>query len=486
MDEAPTWKKGGLTRRGIAFVIDLIVVMIATQLLASLLFPLSNGILIDSTAVIISCEPAGQRPQNIETAPDFRPTAEQICTKSFFGQPVARFYTMSRQEPGSSVTTSVSHSLDRQDRAALTFDLSLLQLPLLALMRWLVEAQGWQSPGRQATLLYVLPRAGVSARPALGRRYLLFALPYAVPMVIATVLFAALQAGLAAPGDLTNALLFLSRLPETMAVIVAVTAIARSHDAFYDEGAGTSVVYIPEEIETAAQLPQLAAPEPKQAAEGGSLIFPFPWATCALAGALVLVFLGELAMSFARTQVVGVAGPILVLFGAMSGELVWQLGQWYRLVCSVFLHGSAAHLLGPQAPVEGFDERTVGRLARTGGVQRDAALVRPEVEVTRDELGALVDPDRLRIARLRAGPFEHGNDVLRPVAEAWVDDGGEKRLYVSTTVSTRIFLPVASWSWTKSIAQTSFGLVAGVRSSRSLALTRRFGVLLRNCSPNSL
>jgi hypothetical protein len=57
---------------------------------------------------------------------------------------------------------------------------------------------------------------------------------------------------------------------------------------------------------------------------------------------------------------------------------------------------------------------------------------------------------------------------------------------VSKTVSTRIRRPVASWSWTKSIAQTSFGRCAGTRSSRSFAVTRRFGTLLRTCRPSSL
>jgi hypothetical protein len=41
-------------------------------------------------------------------------------------------------------------------------------------------------------------------------------------------------------------------------------------------------------------------------------------------------------------------------------------------------------------------------------------------------------------------------------------------------VSTRSFRPVASWSWTKSIAQVSFARVASQRSSRSFAFTRRF------------
>jgi hypothetical protein len=39
---------------------------------------------------------------------------------------------------------------------------------------------------------------------------------------------------------------------------------------------------------------------------------------------------------------------------------------------------------------------------------------------------------------------------------------------------TRIFFPVAS-------SQVSFGCVAGFRLSRSFALARRFGGLLRNC-----
>lgn len=344
MDGPPTWTTGGLIRRSIAFLIDLIVVMVATQLLASVLFPLSNGMLVDSTAVIISCEPAKERPQEVEVRPGFDPTVEKVCTRSLFGLPVARFYTMSRQEADSNVTTSISYSLDSQNQVALTFDLALLQWPLLALMRWLVEARGWQSPGRQATLLYVLPRLGVDARPALRRRYFLFALPSTVLLVASIGIFAALWAGLTLPSDLPPTLLLVSRLPEATAVIVALTAIASGRDAFYDEAAGMSVVYIREEIDAAAQFPQLPAPESKQAGTSNGLLSPVPWVTLALALMLVLVFLGELAMSIEGARVMAVTAPTLVLFGAMSSELVFQAGQWYRLVCSIFLHGSTAHL----------------------------------------------------------------------------------------------------------------------------------------------
>lgn len=64
-------------------------------------------------------------------------------------------------------------------------------------------------------------------------------------------------------------------------------------------------------------------------------------------------------------------------------------------------------------------------------------------------------------------------------------NAGENREKISTIVSTRSLCPVANWSWTKSIAQVSLDRFAGLRSSRALALTRRLGVLLRNCRPNS-
>src|SRR5207237_9876338 len=48
----------------------------------------------------------------------------------------------------------------------------------------------------------------------------------------------------------------------------------------------------------------------------------------------------------------------------------------------------------PEASVERLDECVVGGLAGPGEVQRDAALVGPDVEIARHELGALIDTDR--------------------------------------------------------------------------------------------
>ena len=73
--------------------------------------------------------------------------------------------------------------------------------------------------------------------------------------------------------------------------------------------------------------------------------------------------------------------------------------------------------LRPKLAVEGLDDRVVGRLARAAKVERDVAGVRPQVQLARDELVALVDPDRRRIAHLAAHPFKHLHDVRRPEAE---------------------------------------------------------------------
>jgi len=74
--------------------------------------------------------------------------------------------------------------------------------------------------------------------------------------------------------------------------------------------------------------------------------------------------------------------------------------------------------LGPKTTVEGFDVFIVRRLPGPAEVKRYALGVGPKVEVPGDELRALVDPDRLGIADLRAHLFQRSNDVFGSVAES--------------------------------------------------------------------
>ena len=62
--------------------------------------------------------------------------------------------------------------------------------------------------------------------------------------------------------------------------------------------------------------------------------------------------------------------------------------------------------LGAKSAIERLDERVVRRLARPGEVERDVVLIRPQIEVAGDELGALIDADRVGMADLSTDAFQ--------------------------------------------------------------------------------
>lgn len=65
--------------------------------------------------------------------------------------------------------------------------------------------------------------------------------------------------------------------------------------------------------------------------------------------------------------------------------------------------------------------------AKRSQLEDHALLISPEVEVPSDELGALIDTDRLGIADAPADPLERQNDVLSPIAEARIHRRREPR-----------------------------------------------------------
>lgn len=66
---------------------------------------------------------------------------------------------------------------------------------------------------------------------------------------------------------------------------------------------------------------------------------------------------------------------------------------------------------GPELAIERLDIAVVRRLARSGEVERHAALIGPEIEIARDELGALVNPDGVREAMLPANLLKYINNI---------------------------------------------------------------------------
>lgn len=79
--------------------------------------------------------------------------------------------------------------------------------------------------------------------------------------------------------------------------------------------------------------------------------------------------------------------------------------------------------LRAQLDVERFDEAVVCRLSWPGEIQDDRIGISPEIEVARDELAAIINPDRLRIADLIADLFQRLDDVLPAIAEPCIASG---------------------------------------------------------------
>ncbi len=97
--------------------------------------------------------------------------------------------------------------------------------------------------------------------------------------------------------------------------------------------------------------------------------------------------------------------------------------------------------VGAEPTIGCVDEGIVGRLARPGEVGHDAAWPGPQVHVARDELAALIDADRLRIARPAAHPVERRHHVFAAVAEHDPLGGGSLIGAAGLTVERRAVEP---------------------------------------------
>jgi len=92
----------------------------------------------------------------------------------------------------------------------------------------------------------------------------------------------------------------------------------------------------PRQSESQMQRPAHALPEKAR----------FPLVTCALLALLAAVFAGEL--MYGIEPWTGLLKPgvrTLVALGGLYPNLVFQSGEWYRLLTAAFLHGDAIHLL---------------------------------------------------------------------------------------------------------------------------------------------
>lgn len=103
----------------------------------------------------------------------------------------------------------------------------------------------------------------------------------------------------------------------------------------------------------------------------------------------------------------------------------------------------AVQALVAKPAIEALDEGVVGWFARPREIERDAAGVGPQIQVARDRLAALIDPDRRGIAYLAARPLKRFQYPGNPEAETAAPRPSRTAQYVSP-VRMRSFGSVAS------------------------------------------
>jgi hypothetical protein len=67
--------------------------------------------------------------------------------------------------------------------------------------------------------------------------------------------------------------------------------------------------------------------------------------------------------------------------------------------------------LVPEAAAKGLDKGIVRRLSRSGEIQRHSVIVGPRFKGLRDELGAIISPDRLRQATGKTDSLQQPNHM---------------------------------------------------------------------------
>ena len=119
--------------------------------------------------------------------------------------------------------------------------------------------------------------------------------------------------------------------------------------------------------------------------------------------------------------------PILIVVSAPILQLLSGIGKRHEPM--------RVQTLRPELAIEGLNERVIRGFTRPGQVQRHPMGIGPQIEVAADELGALVNRNRLWIADLTAHPFQRLHDIFTAVVEPRIQPGNTARTCQRSSIS---------------------------------------------------
>lgn len=241
--------RAGFWRRFLSLLIDIIVVTIPFQAVATVLFAATAGHVQMQSGFYTACQDGKNIPQALSPPPPHDSNFMRVCRTSLFGATSGATLTVGRVTKEGTTTTTVSQTylLDKDGTVINGHSIDwIVQLGLLAYLVAMIRSSG-KTLGARVVGVKVIDTANPGAAGVpLGKAIL----RYLAMFIGAVPAFALLLYGLAVSGGSADAmftagffqLLIVALLLSAIWSIVLIVQVARKTDPYYDRLAGTAVV----------------------------------------------------------------------------------------------------------------------------------------------------------------------------------------------------------------------------------------------------
>jgi hypothetical protein len=260
------FERGGVWRRVLAFVVDIIAISAVLQLLAIALFPLSHGRVQFAGGLIYgtTCDKLEKVPDGFLLPAGFAANSITDCRQSLFGLTSSRVLRVARITQNGAITkvVSVAQMLDADGAPTTGLALDLLLLPLLLALRFALD-RGRGSPGRRLCRIRVRHASSgeTASISALCRRYAVLL------AVFVPVLIWSFYASLVVSGD-ENPTAFLAIqaavfIPALILALQTLNAAFWRRDGWHDRFARTAAL----QVDRQGAIVSIVAPPPAESIE---------------------------------------------------------------------------------------------------------------------------------------------------------------------------------------------------------------------------
>jgi hypothetical protein len=354
------FERGGVWRRVLALLIDVIAISAVLQLLAIALFPLSHGRVQFAGGLIYgtTCDKLEKVPDGVVLPADLAANSITDCRQSLFGLTSARILQVTRITQNGAITKTVyiARMLDADGAPTAGLPLDVLLLPLLLALRFALD-RGRGSLGRRLCRIRLRNASNgeAASASALRRRYAVL-----LAVLSPALIWSFYAAFIVSADESASVMLSIQAAVHIPVLILALQALHAAfwrQDAWSDRFAGTGVLQVDKEGTIIAQrtISSTAVPPPAELIETdrSGIVEPEfgagaspPLTTCALPPPLPPLgaqnyfarhWRGELSLPLSYWVNGTLCGVLSGLFIAGLGALIYREGEARPLVWLISL-----------------------------------------------------------------------------------------------------------------------------------------------------